>query len=183
VDSNDPGSPVVIVAMQGEGTCEEDPAPLQHYELEVSADIKFATEFNPTFLGTGRIPLEIHSCIFSFPNTREVQVTGEGVLDLTYHAAGAGCTQNGQWPLGATISPSGLGVGTSDLIFIKLDLALSVFEAEQCCEDSGCGPVSVPVPAFRLETEIAFHDGATVTKQYSVDVMNASFTFTLHIVQ
>jgi hypothetical protein len=181
VTSNDPSSPVVTVSLQGEGVCDENIASVDNYELEILAQITFATELNPTFTGGGRIPLAIHSC----KGTKNgVQIVGEGKVIFIYTAQGAGCTQTGALDLDAIISPSGLGVGNDNTVFIKLALLSSLFQARQCCEgDPGCDNVAVQFPGIPgIETEIAFHDGAIANKEYSVDIMNINFVFTLYLV-
>jgi hypothetical protein len=182
VTSNDPSSPVVTVFLQGEGVCDKDLVLPDNYELEISADIKFTTAFNQTLKGTGRIPIEVHSC----PGIKTgSQVVGSGKLDLIFHAQGAGCTQDGTLPLGAIISPSRLGGKTINSAFIKSDFPGSSFQAKQCCEgDPGCDMVAVPFPGIlSIETEIGLDDGDTATKVYTADIFNATFTFTMHIVQ
>jgi hypothetical protein len=182
VTSNDPSSPVVTVFLQGEGVCDETIASVENYELQISADITFATALNPTLSGGGYIPLEIHSCK-GIKNG--VQIVGRGKVIFIYNAAGAGCTQTGSLDLDAIILPSGLGVGNDNNVFIKVDLPGKVFQGQQCCEgDPGCDPIAVQFPGILgIETEIAFHDGAIATKVYTVDIFTATFTFTMHLVQ
>jgi hypothetical protein len=182
VTSNDPSSPVVTVFLQGEGVCDKDLVVAENYELEISADITFATLLNPTFKGKGRIPIEVHSCQGVKTG---VQVVGTGKLDLAYSAAGAGCTETGTMPLDILISPSRLGVLTPDFAFIKSDFPGSRFQGETCCEgDPGCDTIAVDFPGILgVETEIGLNDGDTATKVYTVDIFKATFIFTMHLVQ
>ena len=182
VTSNDPSSPVVTVFLQGEGVCDENIASVDNYELEIQVQITIATELNPTFTGNGRIPLVVHSCK---DIKSGVQVVGEGKVGFRYDAQGAGCTQTGSMDLDGIISPSGLGVGNDDTVFIKLALLSSLFQAQQCCEgDPGCDNVAEQFPDIPgIETEIAFHDGAIAGRKYSVNILNIDFAFTLHLVQ
>jgi hypothetical protein len=145
VTSNDPSSGVVTVFLQGEGVCDENIPSVDKDELEILAQITFATELNPTFTGIGRIPLTIHSCK-AIKNG--VQVVGKGKVGFEYYAKGAGCTKTGSVDLDAIILPSGLEVGNGNTVFIKVDFPAqrkSSTEAQVSIISSASLPVSVRV--------------------------------------
>jgi hypothetical protein len=169
------------VFLQGEGVCDEDLAFIEDYLLTISIDIRPSSPFNPTFSGKGDIPLKIHVCKGS---KNKIQVTGEGKLDLNYHAAGAGCTTDGTSPIGGIILPSGLGLGTVETVFIKLELPpFTHFFVQQCCEgDPGCNGIDISFPALPpIGTEIALTDGAIAEIPCSVPGLSCNVTFTMRV--
>jgi hypothetical protein len=183
VTSNDPNNDFEVVFLQGEGVCDNDHVYLLSFILKISIDIRPLSPLNPKFVGEADIPLTIHECKGS---KNRIQVTGKGGIDLTYHAEGGGCTQDGTLSLLGIILPSGLGLGTNENVFIKLNLLAGPgLLAEQCCEDDPCESIDIPFPALLkpIETEIALTDGAVAKIPCSVPDLACLVYFTMVEIQ